>query len=96
LAYVTDAQHFIRCIDQATGEEVWSHDAGGEFWASAMVADGKVYAGTRNGQFWILKAGRTKAVLSHTDLGAPINSTAVAANQTLYVATSKQLYAFHQ
>ena len=94
LIYVTDAQHFLRCIDQATGEEVWNQDTGGEMWASAMVADRKVYVGTRNGQFWILKAGRAKSVLNHTDLGSPISSTAVAANHTLFVTTSTRLYAF--
>ena len=94
LVYVTDSQHFVRCIDQGTGEEVWNHDTGGEMWASAMVADGKVYVGTRNGQFWILKAGRTKSVLYHTDLGSPISSTAVAANHTLFVTTNTRLYAF--
>ncbi|HTI70936.1 MAG TPA: PQQ-binding-like beta-propeller repeat protein [Candidatus Limnocylindria bacterium] len=96
LVYVADSQHFLRCIEAESGKEVWAHDVGGEVWASATVADGKVYLGTRNGQFWALQAGREKRVLGHADLGGAISSTAIAANQTLYVATNSRLFAFRK
>jgi outer membrane protein assembly factor BamB len=58
-----------------------------------MVADGKVYAGTRKGDFKILAAGREKRVLCEVDLGSPISGTAVAANGVVYVATMKEIWA---
>jgi outer membrane protein assembly factor BamB len=57
------------------------------------VADGKVYVGTRRGDFWVFAAGREKRVLSMVELGAPISATATAANGTLYVSTMTHLYA---
>jgi outer membrane protein assembly factor BamB len=93
LVYATDCGGQVHCVDAVTGEEVWRHDAEGEIWASTLVADGKVYVGTRRGLFWVLAVGREKRVLSRIDMGSPISGTAVAANGVLYVATMERLYA---
>jgi outer membrane protein assembly factor BamB len=93
LVYVTDAARLLHCVNASDGKEVWSEKFGGEFWSSALVADGKVYAGTRKGDFKILAAGREKKVLCETDLGAPISGTAVAANGVVYVATMREIWA---
>jgi outer membrane protein assembly factor BamB len=93
LVYAADCDGQIHCVDAATGQAVWTHDAEGEMWASTFVADGKVYVGTRRGLFWILEAGREKKVLSRIPLGSPISATPVAANGVLYVATMNRLYA---
>jgi outer membrane protein assembly factor BamB len=96
LVYVTDCGGQIHCVDAATGQPVWTHDAEGELWASTLVADGKVYVGTRRGHFWVLAAGREKRVLSRTMLGSPISATAVAANSVVYVTTMDRLYALRE
>ena len=67
--------------------------ASGEIWTSTLVADGKVYIGTRKGDFWVLAAGKQKRVLSSIRLPDPVQSTVVAANGTLYVGTMTRLYA---
>jgi hypothetical protein len=41
----------------------------------------------------VFAADREKRLLHRTDFGAPISSTAVAANGVLYVATMTHLYA---
>ena len=61
-----------------------------------MVADGKVYLGTRSGQFLVFAASREKKVFSEIELGSPISSTVTPANGTLYVATMKELFAIRQ
>jgi hypothetical protein len=58
-----------------------------------MVADGRVYLGTRKGNFSILKAGRELKVLSNLELKSPISATVTMANGTAYLATMKQLWA---
>jgi outer membrane protein assembly factor BamB len=65
----------------------------GELWASAFLADGKVFVGTRRGDFWVFAASREKKLLSTVELGAPLSATATAANGTLYVSTMTHLYA---
>lgn len=93
LVFSTDAQRVLHCTDARTGAGVWTQELGGEIWASALVADGKVYVGTRRGDFWILALGREKRVLQRVELGAPTSATAVAANGTLYVSSGRMLYA---
>ncbi|HVR35263.1 MAG TPA: PQQ-binding-like beta-propeller repeat protein [Methylomirabilota bacterium] len=93
LVFIADCDYFVRCFDAKTGEPYWTHETEGDFWASPYVADGRVYLGTRRGDFWVFAADREKRLLHRTDFGAPISSTATAANGVLYVATMTHLYA---
>ncbi len=93
LVYVTDSMRFLHCIDAVTGQELWTHELRGDMWSSALVADGKVYLGSRRGDLCIFAHGREKKLLNTIELVSPINATVVAANGTLYVATMKTLYA---
>lgn len=93
LVFIGDCGQTVHCVDAQTGRVCWTHDASGEFWASPCVADGKVYLGTRRGQYLVFAATREKQLLSTIELGSPISATTVAANGTLYVATMNRLYA---
>ena len=95
LVYAADCGGKVHCVDAQTGRPHWVHDAERDIWASPLVADGKVYIGTRRGAFWVFAAGKERRVLSSIRLEAPVISTAVAANGTLYVSTMKRLYALH-
>jgi outer membrane protein assembly factor BamB len=61
-----------------------------------MVADGKVYIGTRAGEFDVLAASREKRVISSFQVHEPISATATAADGTLYLATMNHLLAVRQ
>ena len=93
LVFIADTSRVIHCVERATGTPLWTHEANGPFWASPYVADGKVYIGTRRGEFLVFAAQREKKILHRVDVGAPVSATAVAANETLYVATMFRLYA---
>ena len=86
----------FHCVDAATGKPYWTHEIKGEAWASPLVADGKVYLGTRSGTFYVFAASKEMKVLSTIELGQPISSTAAAANGVLYVGTMSHLYAVRQ
>jgi len=62
-------------------------------WSSALVADKKVYVGSRGSDFWILEAGEKLNVLDSIKLDSPIHSTPVAANGVMYISTMSRLYA---
>jgi len=96
LIYVADCGGEVHCVDAETGKPCWTHDVRGEIWASTLVADGKIYVGTRKGDFWILAAGREKRVLSSVRLDDPVISTAIAANGVLFVGTMTHLYAVQE
>lgn len=93
LAFAADMGRTIHCVDAATGRACWTHEIQGEMWASPLVADSKVYIGTRRGEFTVLAAAREKKVLATIMLDGPVSGSPVAANSTLYVPTQRRLYA---
>jgi outer membrane protein assembly factor BamB len=96
LAFIGDVGHTFHCVDAETGQPCWTHEIKGEAWASPLVADGKVYLGTRGGAFYVFAASREKKLLSTIELGQPVSATAAAANGVLYLATMSHLYAARQ
>jgi len=93
LLYIPDTTGNLHCFDTETGERYWVHPLEGRTWcASAFVADGKVYAATESGIFWVLKAGREKKVLSRSKLKTP-PITPTAADGVLYLPTQTRLTA---
>ena len=96
LVFIADCGRMFHCVDAENGQPHWAHEIKGEAWASPLVADGKVYLGTRNGTYYVFAASKEKKVLCTIDLGQPISSTATAANGVLYVATMTRLYAVRQ
>jgi outer membrane protein assembly factor BamB len=93
LVFIADCGRKFHCVDANTGAPLWTHDIKGEVWASPLVADQKVYLGTREGEFYVFAAAREKKLLSQANLGDKISATVTAANGTLYIATMRQLYA---
>ena len=93
MVFIADCGRKFHCVDARNGNSFWTHDVEGEVWASPLVADGKVYLGTRSGAFYIFAADKQKKLLSITQLDSPMSATATAANGVLYVATMAHLYA---
>jgi len=93
LVFVPDFSGFIHCLDANTGKPNWVYDTKSHIWASAMVADGKVYVGTEDGDYLILAASKQLKVLNKIDMRSPVYSSTVAANGSLYIATPTHLYA---
>ena len=93
LVFIADCGRAFHCVDAETGKPYWSEEIKGDAWASPLVADGKVYLGTRSGNFYVFAASKEKKVLASIELGNPISATATAANGVLYVATMTRLYA---
>jgi hypothetical protein len=52
-----------------------------------------MYIGTRHGDFYIFSAAGEKKLLAMIEMGAPISSTAAAANGRLYISTMTDLFA---
>lgn len=93
LVYAADCRGNLYCVEAETGQTRWSHKMMGSYWASPLVADGKMFIGTRSGKFHTLAAGREKKILAEIDLDSKISASAIAANGVLYLATMDRLYA---
>lgn len=94
IIYLPDQNNSLHAFDAKTGETLWTHDLTSTVcYANALVADGKVYIGTERGDFWILKAGRQKEVLSHTRLPSP-PVTVVAADGLLLLPLQNRMQCY--
>ncbi len=93
LVFISDCGRKMHCVEAATGKPFWTDDIKGDAWASPYVADGKVYLGTRSGNFYVWAAAKEKQLLTELDLKSPISGTVTAANGVLYLATMQNLYA---
>ncbi|GHT26454.1 hypothetical protein FACS18942_03940 [Planctomycetales bacterium] len=93
LVYFGDRGGGFYCLDAETGKTVWKLDLKGDHWAGAMLADGKIYLGTNRRMFYVLRAGRTAAILSETEMPDAVFAGASAVNETLFVSCNGFLYA---
>jgi outer membrane protein assembly factor BamB len=95
--YMVKTGGIVTAIDPATGQatkEGRSKDAPGDYTASPIAADGKVFLASVNGKITVLKAGREWDVLGVNDLGEDIHATPALAGGRIYVRTRGTLYCF--
>jgi outer membrane protein assembly factor BamB len=96
--YQLDNSANIGAFDITTGKQLWLQNLGTIQKASPVLADGKLYVGTENGKFYILKPTATGCeILDQDQLGtaalpeAIIASVAVA-NGRIYLVSDSNLY----
>lgn len=92
LLYVADRPGTIHCLDAETGRRLWAFDAKAEIWGSTLVADGKLFVGTKK-CFLVMATGRQPRVLARIHLGTPAWATPAVAGDTLFVASQAYLWA---
>jgi len=92
LLYATDLAGHIHCLDEKTGKPYWVYDTDAETWSSPLVADGKVYVGTKK-KLVTLATGKEMKLISEVPLGSSAYATPVAANGTLFVCSQSYLWA---
>jgi outer membrane protein assembly factor BamB len=72
LIYFVDAGANLFAFDSASGKKLWEQNLGTIQKASPVFADGKIYVGTENGAFFIIKPSPTGAQILDKDELEPI------------------------
>jgi hypothetical protein len=96
--YQVDNGANLAAFDANTGNRLWLFNLGTIQKASPVLADGKLYVGSENGRFWILRPGPDKpVVLDEDQLGTeqtpePIIASPAVADGRVYLATMDNLY----
>jgi outer membrane protein assembly factor BamB len=91
--YTVDNSAILGAFDLKTGKEVWTKRLGTLQKGSPVLADGKIYVGTENGKFYILRPSATGAeTLDEDQIGAttnpePIVASPAIADGRIYVVT---------
>jgi outer membrane protein assembly factor BamB len=95
--YLAKTGGIITSFDPLTGrvlKEGRSMDAPGDYYASPIAADDKVFVANVDGKVSVLKAGAEWQVLGVNDIGEPIHATPALASGRIYVRTRAAIYCF--
>jgi outer membrane protein assembly factor BamB len=96
--YQIDNGANLAAFDVNTGKQLWLKNLGTIQKASPVLADGKLYVGTENGKFFILKPGPKGAeILDEDQLGTEaqpqsIIASVAVANGRIYVISDSTIY----
>jgi outer membrane protein assembly factor BamB len=96
--YQIDNSANIAAFDANNGKQLWLQNLGTIQKASPVLADGKLYVGTENGKFFILKPSATGCeILDQDQLGTEalpeaIIASAAVSNGRIYVVSDSNLY----
>jgi len=82
----------VTCLEATTGEVVWRERISGNYAASPIVADGRIYFFSRQGKVTVLKVGRTFEVLAESRMPAPFMASPAVAHGALFLRTKTHLY----
>ena len=97
--YIVQDGGRITCYDAATGTPLYEQErlgTEGDYHASPVAADGRIFFCSKPGTVTVVAAGDTLKVLARNALGESIIATPAIAEDTLYVRTSGHLWAFGQ
>jgi outer membrane protein assembly factor BamB len=85
-------------LDAKTGEAIYAQErlgATGNYYASPVAADGRIYVASLPGKLSVIKAGGTKPEILHqADFRTRILATPAIAGDRLYLRTTTHLFAF--
>jgi outer membrane protein assembly factor BamB len=93
--YTVKAGGLASCFDAAKGKPLWELerlDNLGDYYASPIAADGKVYIAGRNGFVVVLEDGPEMRVLATNDMNGEILATPAIADGRMYIRTKERLY----
>jgi outer membrane protein assembly factor BamB len=83
----------VDCVDAKTGKSLWKERLKGKhFWASPIIADGKLYVVSEDGFTNVIKLGEKPEVLATNALGETTLATPAIANGCLYLRSDQHLF----
>jgi len=80
------------CADARTGEIHWNERLGGNFSASPVYADGRIYFQNEAGAGFVVKAGKAFALLAQNDLAERTLASCAVADNALFIRSESNLW----
>jgi outer membrane protein assembly factor BamB len=81
------------CLNAATGELLWQQRVGGNFSASPVAAEGRIYFVGDNGETTVIKAGATFEVLANNPLDETVQASPAIARGQIFIRTERHVFA---
>jgi outer membrane protein assembly factor BamB len=80
------------CLEAKTGAEVWRERIGGNYSASAVYAEGRIYFSSEEGKTTVIEAGRQFKVLATNQLDGGFMASPAIAGKAFFLRTKTHLY----
>ena len=92
LIYMVSDAGIASCIEAKSGELVWQKRIGGEYSASPVYADGRIWFFSEDGMTTVIKPGRTFELLAENHLDDGFLASPAIAGRAFYLRTRTHLY----
>ena len=94
--YLISDKGVLTCLDSRTGQERWQQRLGGDFSASPVYADGKIFLQNETGEGIVLKAGPQYEELARNPLGEKSLASYAVGDGALFIRTERHLARLEQ
>lgn len=92
LLFIATSYGVFACYNALTGEKHWEHEANEGYYASPIIADGKVYAVDLGGVMHIFEVNKELKVLGEPELGEGMVASPVFSDGMIYLKGNSNLY----
>lgn len=82
----------LQCLEAASGKIVWQDRLRGSFSASPVLADGKIFILSEQGETTVLEAGPAFKVLARNPLGETCQASPAFVGEEVFLRTEKHLF----
>jgi outer membrane protein assembly factor BamB len=90
--YLVSDQGVLTCLDAGSGEQRWQKRIGGNFSASPLFADGKIYFSSRDGDTTVIRPGDDFDEVAVNTLSGQLMASPVALDNALLLRSDTHLY----
>jgi outer membrane protein assembly factor BamB len=96
LLFSVNDEGVATCLDARTGSYVWEKRIGGNFSASLLLADGRIYASDYKGKTTVFAPEREFRLLAENQLDGGFRASPAVAGKALFLRTESHLYRIEQ
>lgn len=90
--YVVSDRGLLTCLDAASGEEIWQEQLGGNYSASPLYADGRIYLTDEDGRTVVIAPGREYEEFADNQVEGRTLASLAVADGAIFLRTDTHLY----
>lgn len=92
LLFMIDDGGIASCVEAKTGAEIWRQRVQGNYSASPLYADGRIYVCSEEGKVAVLAAGREFKLLAENNIPGGFMASPAVSGNALFLRTKTDLY----
>ena len=92
LLFLADATGILQCLNADSGEVIFRERLGGNLWGSILLADGKLYVSSLEGDTFVVKAAPKFELIATNSTGEPTYAALAPSNGEIFLRTHLHLY----